>query len=75
MHNPVDSLDAAQTCAAQLHAIEDLFVQASAGNRTLDQVNPDHLAQLLSGILEDMDTALVELARHVCRPRPHLHTF
>lgn len=75
MHNLTDPLDSAQTCAAQLHAIEDLFVQASAGNKTLDQVNPDHLAQLLSGILEKLDIALAELVRHVCRQRPHLHTF
>lgn len=74
MQNPVNSIDAAHTCAAQLHAIEDLFIQAASGNPTLDQVNPDHLAQLLSGILAQLDHALHDLATHLCR-RSALKTF
>ena len=74
MHNPVESIDQAQTCAAQLHAIADLFVQAAAGNKTLDQVNPDHLAQLLRGILAQLDRALHDLGTHLYR-RTSLKTF
>jgi len=74
MQNPVNSIDAAHTCAAQLHAIEDLFIQAASGNPTLDQVNPDHLAQLLSGILAQLDRALEEIGACI-RRRPILKTF
>lgn len=61
--NQDSPLDRAHTCVTKLQAIDDLLVQASAGSQDMHLVNPDHLCILLGGIIDELDTAIDELAR------------
>lgn len=60
---PFDTpIDRATLCAAKLCAIEQLLCQASSGCSDMHLVNPDSLALLLGGIVQDLGSALEELA-------------
>jgi len=66
-------IDRAQTCASQLHAIDELLAQSADGSDNMHLVNPDHFAILLNSILRELDDSLLALSKQV-GSTPHLRS-